>query len=240
MSYGIKSPFKAGITVRNNDEHPRVSVEPASADRVTEGNPISFTLRAAPPPDADLTVNILVQQTGDRVALPLPQTVEYVAGATSVSVQLETLDNDVDDDNDTEVLMQVLPGNRYVVGSPLDATITVVDDEEPLPEERPRISVSGERSGSTVTFTFTRSSTQGVIGFGYLLGPSNYSRWFAVNSATSVHRLETNCTVVATMQPRTITGASHYVIGAPAQAIVGDAPGWHVVVRGRDRFCERQ
>ncbi len=103
----------------------------ADAASVTEGGTAAFTLTAAPPPPADLTVSVTVATTGDYGIAGASRTVT-IPPAGSFTLTLATT-GDTADEPDGSVTVTVADGAGYTVGSSASGTVAVRDDDEPLP-----------------------------------------------------------------------------------------------------------
>ena len=159
---GLRSAV-ATFSIVDDDEParvPEVSVITGGSGSITEGGTASFTIRADPAPDHNLSVRLYVSQAGDFVHSQeeLPSTVTIRPGTNSAQVDLRT-DDDQAKESDGLVRVQVLSGQGYRVGASSIASVDVRDnDNTPDPQEKPVISVSQAGSkwiteGSTATFT---------------------------------------------------------------------------------------
>ena len=118
-----------GVSVRAPEADSLVSIA-ASPLSVDEGEPVTFTVTAVPPPASPLTVK-LNWQHDHRFAEPAPQTVAVPTSGT-VSFTLATNDDLIDNYGGDLVGVSIGGGNSgdgYGPGWPATATITVVDDE---------------------------------------------------------------------------------------------------------------
>ena len=110
---------------------------------VTEGNPVVFTLTAAPPPASPLTVNIgwaERAEPGSFLTPSPPQTVTIAASGTA-TLTAATVDDGADETDGT-VTATVAPGSGYTVGPTDSATVEVTDNDRPAPSTpRPRVPV---------------------------------------------------------------------------------------------------
>ncbi|MDE0136078.1 MAG: hypothetical protein OXM54_14680, partial [Acidimicrobiaceae bacterium] len=106
---------------------PEVSITGASGG--TEGDPVSFTLTASPPPAADLAVTVTAAATGDFGYSALPTSVTIPASGTA-TVTVATTDDTVDEADGT-VTLTVNAGSGYTVGALSSQTADVADDDAP-------------------------------------------------------------------------------------------------------------
>ena len=98
----------------------------------SEGDTVSFTLTAAPPPAADLVVDVSVVASGDFGYGPVPATVTIPASGTA-AVSITTSD-DTTDEPDGSVTLSVDAGSGYTVSATQGtAAVDVADDDAPLP-----------------------------------------------------------------------------------------------------------
>ena len=131
---------------------PELSLSAGAA--VDEGGSAEFTLAADPAPEADLTVDITVAQTGDYLDAPGAgsRTVTLTAGATSTTLAIATL-NDATDEPDGSVSVTLDAGTGYTVAAgQASATVAVRDDDEPV------VGIAagaGVTEGTSASFTVT-------------------------------------------------------------------------------------
>ena len=132
-TYSIGSPDSATVTVTDNDGPLQNSVIiSAVTDSVVEGNPVRFTVTAAPAPAEDLTLGVSVTETGPtRTPDSLPTSVTIPALTTSMELTLTTTDDSVAQGAGTVTarLTGVTSSPAtYSIGSPDSATVTVTDN----------------------------------------------------------------------------------------------------------------
>lgn len=154
-----------------------------SAAGESSGNPGTFTItRAGSTADA-LTVPLTVSGTAnagfDYAAIPT--TITLPAGQSSVAVTVAPLDdNIVEADASETVILTLLAGSSYTLGSPVSATITIADNDTyaNTPVANPTVAVASE---SSVTLTWSdnfetntkfrvRRSTDGTTWTGFDAG----------------------------------------------------------------------
>ena len=110
---------------------PEITV--SGGNGVTEGASASFTVTATPAPTAPLTVTLTVGQSGDYAASGETGTRQVtVPTGGSVAIEVAT-ENDGTDEPDGSVSATVEPGTGYTVGSANTATVSVADDDDPVP-----------------------------------------------------------------------------------------------------------
>ena len=103
----------------------------ADGDRaVPEGDPVLFTLTAAPAPAADLAVNVELSESGSflTASTSRARTVTISASARTATLTAET-ENDDTTEQDGSVTATVGPGKGYTVGARKSATVKVTDDD---------------------------------------------------------------------------------------------------------------
>ena len=158
--------YRAGAAAKASASATLMAVQPvvtiaAGDSPVTEGNPVTFMLTAAPPPASPLTVDVGWAESGSFLTPSRPQTVTIPASGTA------TLTADTDDDSadepDGSVTATVAPGSGYTVGSTDSATVEVADNDPPAPSiPRPRgpvVTVTADRDliceGDDAVWTLT-------------------------------------------------------------------------------------
>ena len=99
----------------------------ADATTVTEGDTVSFTLTAAPPPESELTVNVEWSEEGSFLTGSRPQTVIITTSGTAML----TADTDDDGTNETDgwVKVTVVTPGQYLPGDPSEATTNIEDND---------------------------------------------------------------------------------------------------------------
>ena len=129
---------------------PELSLSSGSA--VEEGSPASFTVTADSAVQSDLTIAYTVSQNGDYLDAPGSgqRTVTLAAGATTVSLLIDTVD-DALDEADGSVTVTVDTRTGYTIATNKDtASIPVRDNDEPVVRITPG---SGVTEGDAASFT---------------------------------------------------------------------------------------
>ena len=134
-------------------QEPEIAIS-ADAASVTEGGDAVFTLTATPAPAADLAVSVTVATDGDWGVTAGSRTVTIPASG-SAKLTLATTD-DAADEPDGSVTVAVVDGSGYTVGSPGSGTVSVQDDDAPLPVVTLAAGASVTEGGDAV-FTLTAS-----------------------------------------------------------------------------------
>ena len=118
--YAPASSVPVSVHVRDNDL-PQVSLSRKDLV-IAEGRTATFTLERPwgySGPNADpLTVNISVTATGNFLSAPAPASVTFEATDLTVSLELETVNDSVAEDNGT-ITVEILDGPGYTPGFPL-------------------------------------------------------------------------------------------------------------------------
>ena len=150
------------VTVNDDDEPlPQISISRDAAS-VGEGQTASFTLSARPTPTADLVVHLNISQSGDFAVdgTTGAKTVTISANTATASHSVATVD-DAMDERDGSVTARVASRSHYRVASANEASVTVTDDDVPVPEirvtseqaTRPAHQDGPDFEGATLKFT---------------------------------------------------------------------------------------
>ena len=133
-AYTLGSPASATLTMSDNVATP-VTINIAATDAATsepsKGDGVgTFTLTRSGDPSIAVTVN--VRTTGTATAgsdySALPNTMAFAANQTTATVTVAPLD-DNDAEPDETVILNVLAGTGYTVGTSATATVNLYDDE---------------------------------------------------------------------------------------------------------------
>ena len=117
----------ATVTISDSDD-PRVSIS-ADSRSVTEGTQsITFTLRRDGLLDASLRVNVRVTETGNMLASSRPSSARFESNSDTASLRVNLTD-DAEDEEESEVTVEVLDGTGYLPGSPPSAETAVTDND---------------------------------------------------------------------------------------------------------------
>ena len=150
------------VTVNDDDEPlPQISISRDAAS-VGEGQAASFTLSANPTPTADLVVHLDISQRGDFAAdgATGAKTVTFPANTATATHTVATVDDD-SDERDGTVTARVVSRSHYRVASTNEASVSVTDDDVPVPEirvtseqaTRPAFRDGIDFEGATLKFT---------------------------------------------------------------------------------------
>ena len=170
------------VPVKDNDTPSTVSI--SAPDSITEGGPLSYTLTRTWDPGqgrGELSVNVELAQTGDYITWPTGRQpdadgqvtipVTFAARSLTATLTLETVDNEVSEDNGsvTATILADADGS-YVTGADSAHTARLLDNDPPI--------ISVEAVGAVVTegtnaqYRITRSgNTSGSLRVGlYVTG----------------------------------------------------------------------
>ena len=122
---------------------------------ITEGDNVQFTLSADPVPTADLMVTVSIGDSlqGGYLTGDIPKTIEIEMRSRTADIILQTEDDSVDEANGI-ISAVVKHGTGYRVGSSSLASVTVLDNDLPIPPEPTGISAnSTSNDAATVTWS---------------------------------------------------------------------------------------
>ena len=128
--------YRAGAAAKTSASATLMPVPPvvtiaAGDSPVTEGEPVTFTLTAAPPPASPLAVDVSWAESGKFLTPSRPQTLTIPASGTA-TLTAATVD-DGTDEPDGSVTATVVAGSGYTVGRADAATVKVTDNDPPAP-----------------------------------------------------------------------------------------------------------
>ncbi|MGI9251413.1 MAG: Calx-beta domain-containing protein, partial [Pseudohongiellaceae bacterium] len=119
-------------TITDN-EMPTLSIS-ASAGSVTEGGNAVFTITSTNSPMHDTDIGVTATEPDGFVPKPLPTMVTLVAGETTATLNIATIDDETDEaDGSLEVQLNIGIGlsNYTVASAAASATVTIKDDDGP-------------------------------------------------------------------------------------------------------------
>ncbi len=135
--------YRAGAAAKTSASATLMPVPPvvtiaAGDSPVTEGDPVTFTLTAAPPPASPLAVDVSWAESGKFLTPSRPQTLTIPATGTA-TLTAATIDDGADEP-DGSVTATVAAGSGYTVGRADSATVEVTDNDPPARSTpRPRV-----------------------------------------------------------------------------------------------------
>ena len=198
--YQIGSPSSAMVAVNDDDDPPVVTpvVSVSGGSAITEGGTASFTLTATPAPQAALTVEVTVEDSGAFAASGESGVQQVTLGTTGTATFDVVTENDSTDEPDGALTATVQTGTGYTVAaSPAAAaSVAVTDDDDPPP---PVVSITGGSAiseGGTVSFTLTATpAPQAVLTVEVIVEDSGA---FAVSGESGVQQVTLGTTGTAT------------------------------------------
>ena len=198
--YQIGSPSSATVAVNDDDDPPVVTpvVSIASGSAITEGSTASFTLTATPAPQAALTVEVTVEDSGAFAASGESGVQQVTLGTTGTATFDVVTENDSTDEPDGALTATVQTGTGYTVAaSPAAAaSVAVTDDDDPPP---PVVSITGGSAiseGGTASFTLTATpAPQAVLTVEVIVEDSGA---FAVSGESGVQQVTLGTTGTTT------------------------------------------
>ena len=128
-TYLVGTPGEAEVAVLDDDLATVTIV--ALASPISEGDTAEFEVRLSPPaPASGLAVQVALRQEGDFAASPLPElrAVQVGGGETTATVSVPTVDDAVVED-DGRIIASVQQAETYLVGTPGEAEVAVLDDD---------------------------------------------------------------------------------------------------------------
>ena len=231
-TYDLGTPSAATVTVEDNDAAPRVTI--ADAGPVAEGGTLAFPVRLSHPSAGDVTVSYTLDGTAtaaDDYTDGGSGTVTFAAGDTGQTISLATVDDSVDEADETvEVTLTDAGDAAYDLGTPSTATGTIQDND--LPAVTVAAEMSAVTEGAEAVFVLTRA---GVVteelavtftvtgGDTVLTGAPPTAATFAVGLTTVRVSLATTDDTAdepdATLT-LTLTDGATYDLGTPSAATV--------------------
>ncbi len=151
--YTVGSPSTETAAVSDDDPPVVPVVSITAGGDVTEGDSITFTLTASPPPAGPLDVTATVTAAGDWGAAAGQRTVTIPASGTA-TLTVATADDHTDEPDGT-ITATLNSGDGYTVSATQRAaTVSVADDDMP---DVSITAAGGVTEGGSITFTLTAS-----------------------------------------------------------------------------------
>ncbi len=227
----VQGGGKTGTAVVSVVGPPSINIAATDATATEGGDTATFTLTRSGIASSAVTVNFTVtgSATGSDYTA-LGTSVVIPAGATTKTLTVTTLQDTLTEPNKT-VIVTLATGTGYTVGSPANATATIIDDEQGVSIAATDAAAS-ETGPDTGTFTITRTgTTAAALTVNVTLGGTAVSGDYAsvtvpvviaAGSATATRTVtpvddtlgEPSETVIMTLT----TGS--YTIGSPSAATV--------------------
>ena len=136
---------------------PRASIA-AGAGPIVEGAAASFTVSLDTAASAALSVPIAVSETGRMLSGERPGAVAFAAGQRTTTVTLATSDDEVIEAH-SDVTVRLGAGDGFTVGTPLQATLTVRDNDTAAFRVSAAATFIEEGGATTITVGIVNSKT---------------------------------------------------------------------------------
>jgi Ca2+-binding RTX toxin-like protein len=244
--YNVGTPSVATGTITNDDAGVTVAVSPGSVDEDGVANLVYTFTRTGFTGDA-LTVNFSIggtadastdyTQTGAATFTPPTGTVTFGAGNSTAVVTIDPT-ADTTSEADETVILTVVAGTGYEVGSPDSATGTINNDDNAVSVAVSPLTVS-EDGATNLVYTFTRGDSNGALTVNFSInGTATFSTDYTQTGAATftppsgtVTFADGSLTATVTIDPAadstvesdetvilTVTAGSGYSVGVPASA----------------------
>ncbi|MGE3473092.1 MAG: PKD domain-containing protein, partial [Vicinamibacterales bacterium] len=231
LGYDVGTPSSALVTLAD-DTVPVVTLVASDPDASEAGDRGAFTVTRSGPLTGALTVNLEVLGTAtpgiDYQALPAVATL--AAGAATAVIDVVPVDDAVFEATEG-VLLRLLPGTGYAVGSPSAATVSITDDDTVVSIVASDLTAA-ENPGDTATLTVSRLGDTGpALAVSYTVSGSATpgADYVALSGTVTFAAGAADATVVVTPVddallegPETVTlrlqPGPGYRVGAPDQA----------------------
>lgn len=131
-NYAVGPRKEATLTIVGpDDERPRLEII-AAQGTVNEGGQLTFTVEADRSSNSDRTVIVAVGGTASSGSdyNTVPREVTLPAGATTVNLTVQTLDDLVVEPDET-LVVSLVPRNRYDLGARTSASTTLLSEDVP-------------------------------------------------------------------------------------------------------------
>jgi multidrug efflux pump subunit AcrA (membrane-fusion protein) len=158
-NYAVGPRKEATLTIVGpDDERPRLEIIATQAI-ANEGSQLTFTIEADRASNTDRAVIVAIGGTASAGSdfNPVPREVVLPAGATTVNLTIQTLDDLLVEPDET-LIVSLVPRNRYDIGARSSASTTLLSDD--LPEIILR---GGGRVGEGERTSFTVVADQAPI-----------------------------------------------------------------------------
>jgi hypothetical protein len=155
--YFVGSPNSATISILNSNPSTVAVVATVPSTFESGAPPGVFTVSRTAPTTGPLTITYAVTGTAspgvDYIAIPGSITIP--AGATSATITVSPLADNVAEDPET-VIVTLTSNGTYVIGSPSSATVTILDDSFPTVSVAASGSIATERGSKLGAFLVSR------------------------------------------------------------------------------------
>jgi hypothetical protein len=174
-TYTVGSPSTATVTIADDDtglpeEKPTVAITAPDASAAEPANDGYF--RVSRTGDTSSSLRIYYSTSGTASAgidyMAFPSYVDIPSGQSSADIDVVVMDDNTVEDSET-VRLTISSNTAYTIGSPSSATVTIVDDDTELPEEKPIVAItapdaSAAEPANDGSFTVSRTgATSGSL-----------------------------------------------------------------------------
>ncbi|NNC92094.1 MAG: DUF5011 domain-containing protein [Acidimicrobiia bacterium] len=154
--YTIGDPGAATLAIIDDDPLPPTVTVAAGADASEAGSAAGwFTITRSGPTDQSLEVSLDVSGTADSPAdfAAIAPALEIPTGASSVQIDVLPADDELEEGPET-VVITLLSGPGYIVGTPDTAEVFIIDDDQPTTFAAiSEVTVKGAVTGGTYLST---------------------------------------------------------------------------------------
>ena len=142
IGYSIGDNASASVRIQDNDSpnQPIVSIVSNSPSEITEGESASFQLNFSPQTTAEIMVKYNVSGSIYLLSTSLGNDFEPIAAGLTTKSFLVSTDSDTYEEEDGAVIVKLLGGTGYSVGTNDRAVVSIKDDDAPA--NSPTISLS--------------------------------------------------------------------------------------------------
>jgi len=201
-AYDIGSPNNATITITDNDgtpppSEPVITLSPFDPD-ASETGPDNGAIRFHRTGDTAQAIQVSWTFSGTAVNgtdfQQLPTTSPFPAGLSDADLTITPIDDNQVEGDET-VIVTLVAGPGYTVGSPNSATVIIHDNDQGPPPQKPTVTVvatdanASEQGPDTGAFTLSRDgSTASALTVQYSLGGTAQSGTDYQQMGTSLRR----------------------------------------------------
>ena len=206
---------------------------------VHEGGTASFNVQADPAPVATIVVNLNVSETQDFVAAGNlgVQTVTIPGGTSSVTYTVQTVNDNVDEDNGA-LQVTVATGSGYNVGNPPNAQAAVVDNDDPSVSLGAASYSVTEGGAVSVALNIVRpQTTTTAVGITCTNGTAGSADYSCPSSVTVPANARTHTFTVQTTQDTVVEGHETFTVAitsTPSGIVIGSPSSATVTVQNDD------
>ena len=133
VGYSISDENHATKMIQDNDvpNQPIVTIVANSPTSVTEGTAASFRLSISPQTTNQIAINLNVSGSTEFLSTALGDDTETIAAGLTTKTYTVTTDSDSIEEADGHVIVKLLRGTSYSVGTSDRATVTIKDNDAP-------------------------------------------------------------------------------------------------------------